>query len=68
MSVELIIQFVIFIFSCGVVYGEIKSLRKDLSRIEEKVDKHNNFDRRIVALETTVELYHAQERAREMQK
>ncbi len=79
MSLELLAEIIIFIFSCGVVYGKMKSFtaemkdfrqeyKDDMKSLTAKVEKHNNFDRRIVALETAVEIYHAQERAREMQK
>jgi len=79
MSLELLAKIIIFIFSCGVVYGKMKSFtaemkdfrqeyKDDMKSLTAKVEKHNNFDRRIVALETAVEIYHAQERAREMQK
>jgi len=79
MSLELLGEIILFIFSCGVVYGKMKSFasemkdfrkeyKDDMKSLTAKVEKHNNFDRRIVALETAVEIYHAQERAREMQK
>lgn len=79
MSLELLVQIIVFIFSCGVVYGRIKSFasemkdfrqeyKEDMKTLTNKVEKHNNFDRRIVALETAVEIYHAQERAKELQK
>ncbi len=79
MSLELLVQIIVFIFSCGVVYGRIKSFasemkdfrkeyKEDMKSLTNKVEKHNNFDRRIVALETAVEIYHAQERAKELQK
>ena len=79
MTLELLGEIILFIFSCGVVYGKMKSFtaemkdfrkeyKDDMKSLTAKVEKHNNFDRRIVALETAVEIYHAQERAREMQK
>jgi hypothetical protein len=40
------------VFACGVIYGELKAIRKDLARLEQKVTVHNNYDRRIVRLET----------------
>ena len=40
------------VFACGMVYAELKAIRKDIARLEEKVEKHNSFDRRIVAIET----------------
>lgn len=79
MSLELLVQIVVFIFSCGVVYGRIKSFayemkdfrkeyKEDMKSLTNKVEKHNNFDRRIVALETAVEIYHSQERAKELKR
>ncbi len=79
MTLELLAEIVLFIFSCGVVYGKMKSFttemkdfrqeyKDDMKALTAKVEKHNNFDRRIVALETAVEIYHAQECARELQK
>lgn len=43
------------VFACGMLYAELKAIRKDIARLEEKVEKHNNFDRRIVHLETLLE-------------
>lgn len=79
MTLELLGEIILFIFSCGVVYGKMKSFasemkdfrkeyKEDMKALTNKVEKHNNFDRRIVALETAVEIYHAQDRARELQK
>ncbi len=42
------------VFACGVIYGELKAIRKDIARLEAKVTVHNNYDRRIVRLETLV--------------
>lgn len=44
------------VFACGAIYGELKAIRKDIARLEEKVEKHNTFDRRIVAIETQLNL------------
>ena len=45
------------------LYAQVLGLRNDISRIEtsitrleNKVEKHNNFDRRIVKLETIIEM------------
>ena len=50
-------------FMAGFVWFELKAIRRDIVRldkkmdkIDEKVQKHNNFDRRIVRLETLVEI------------
>jgi hypothetical protein len=43
------------IFACGALYSELRAVRKDIARLERKVEKHNNFDRRIVRLETLLE-------------
>jgi len=44
------------IFAAGAVWGELKAIRKDIARLEEKVEKHNSFDRRIVRLESYVDM------------
>lgn len=50
-------------FMAGFVWFELKAIRRDIVRLDkkmdkldEKVQKHNNFDRRIVRLETLVEV------------
>lgn len=45
------------------MWYELKAIRRDIKRLEDKVEKHNNFDRRIIRLETWVETqgeHHAQ--------
>lgn len=44
------------IFAAGAVWAELKGVRKDIARLEEKVEKHNSFDRRIVRLESYVDM------------
>ena len=44
------------VFAAGAVWGELKAVRKDIARLEQKVEKHNHFDRRIIRLETLAEL------------
>lgn len=67
MSLELMAQIIVFVFSCGVVYGQIKSFgaelktfrkeyKEDMKTLTEKVEKHNTFDRRLVKLETIAEI------------
>jgi hypothetical protein len=43
------------VFAAGAFWQELKAIRKDISRLEEKVEKHNSFDRRIVRLESLIE-------------
>ena len=43
------------VFAAGAFWQELKAIRKDISRLEEKVEKHNSFDRRIVRLESIIE-------------
>lgn len=38
------------------MWYELKAIRRDIRRLEEKVEKHNNFDRRIVRIETKLNL------------
>ena len=77
--IEIVLKIAGLIFAVGVIYGKMKSFasemkdfrkeyKEDMKALTNKVEKHNNFDRRIVALETAIEIYHAQERARELQK
>lgn len=44
------------VFACGIVYAELKAIRRDIARLEEKVEVHNRYDRRIVALETMLKI------------
>lgn len=56
MDYEMILKIAGIVFTAGMLYGELKAIRKDIARLEAKVEKHNNFDRRIVKLETMIEL------------
>lgn len=38
------------------MWYELKAIRRDIKRLETKVEKHNNFDRRIIRLETMFEV------------
>lgn len=44
------------IFAAGMVWAELKAIRKDIKRLSDRVERHNTFDRRIVRLETMLEL------------
>lgn len=50
-------------FLAGMLYAQVLGIRSDLGRVENtierletKVEKHNNFDRRIVKLETIIQM------------
>lgn len=44
------------IFAAGMVWAELKAVRKDIKRLSDRVEQHNTFDRRIVRLETMLEV------------
>lgn len=44
------------IFAAGMVWAELKAIRKDIKHLTTKVEEHNKFDRRIVRLETMLEV------------
>lgn len=48
-------EFIGAVFMFAFVWYELKAIRRAIMRLETKVEKHNNFDRRIVRLETLLE-------------
>ena len=38
------------------MWYELKQIRRDIRRLEEKVEKHNSFDRRIIILEERLKI------------
>ena len=44
------------IFAAGAVWAELKAVRKDIAHLEDKVEQHNSFDRRIVRLESYIDM------------
>ena len=54
-STEFWIQIIIYAISFGTVYGSIKTR---LAYMEKKLDKHNNFAERVIALEQSVKSAH----------
>ncbi len=60
---NIIWKIVVIVFAAGGLYMQIIGMRHDLERmdakfdrLEQKVEKHNNFDRRIIKLETMLEM------------
>lgn len=45
------------VFACGVIYGELKAIRKDIARLETKQDKYNHLQERVLKLETWSEIH-----------
>ena len=43
------------IFAAGAVWSELKAIRKDIARLEEKQDKYNHLQERVTRLETRLE-------------
>lgn len=43
-------------FMAGFVWFELKAIRRDIARLSKRVEEHNTFDRRIIRLETMVEM------------
>ncbi len=43
------------VFACGMVWGELKAIRKDIARLEQKQDKYNNLQERTRVLEVKIE-------------
>lgn len=45
-------EFVGLVSMFAFMWYELKAIRRDIKRLEDKVEKHNSFDRRIIKLET----------------
>ena len=43
------------VFAAGAVWGELKAIRKDIARLEEKQDRYNHLQERVAKLEAKVE-------------
>ena len=43
------------IFAAGAVWSELKAVRKDIARLEEKQDKYNHLQERVARLEARME-------------
>ena len=55
-TIRLVLEVAGVVFGFGVIYGEIKAIRKDISRLETKQDKYNNLQERTRVLEVKVEV------------
>ena len=52
---DLIWELAAVIFAAGAVWSELKAVRKDISRLEEKQDKYNHLQERVARLEAKIE-------------
>lgn len=57
-------EFVGLISMFAFMWYELKAIRRAIIRLEDKVEKHNNFDRRIVKLETLLEVAEREKNAK----
>lgn len=39
------------VFACGMLWAELKAIRKDIARLEKKQDKYNTLQERTLKLE-----------------
>ena len=53
--INLIWELAAVIFAAGAVWGELKAVRKDIARLEEKQDKYNHLQERVAKLEAKLE-------------
>lgn len=61
MEIETIWKLLIVVFAAGVVWSELKAIRKDIARLEEKQDKYNTLQERTRVLEVVVKNHLNQE-------
>ena len=48
---EAIWKLAALVFAAGAVWQELKAIRKDIARLEEKQDKYNHLQERVAKLE-----------------
>ena len=54
-QIELIWKIAAVIFGAGAFWQELRAIRKDIARLEEKQDKYNHLQERVARLETRLE-------------
>lgn len=52
---ETIWKIVGIVFAAGAFWQELRAIRKDIARLEEKQDKYNNLQIRVAKLEAKME-------------
>ena len=58
--IEVIYKIAPVVFGAGVIYGQLKAIRKDIARLEKKQEESNNVKMRMAAAEA-VQKMHQQE-------
>lgn len=53
---DLVWELAAVIFAAGAVWSELKAVRKDIARLEEKQDKYNHLQERVARLEARWEV------------
>lgn len=53
---DLIWKVAAVVFAAGAIWQELRAIRKDIARLEDKVEKHNHFDRRLLIIEAKLGL------------
>lgn len=53
-TIELLIKVGGIVFAAGAIYSELKAIRKDITRLEEKQEKYNNLQTRVLRNEMTI--------------
>ena len=51
---DIIWELAAIIFAAGAVWGELKAIRKDIARLEEKQDRYNHLQERVARLEAKI--------------
>lgn len=59
-QVEIFLKIGGIIFAAGALWGELKAIRKDINRLEQKQDRYNNLQERTHDLEMWKQ-YHEKE-------
>jgi len=54
-DVESIWKILAVVFGAGAFWAELKAIRKDILRLEEKQDKYNHLQERVAKLEAKLE-------------
>lgn len=54
----------VLIFSAGVLYGELREIKKAIKRLEEKQDKYNHLQERMTRREVFCALAHPNRKER----
>lgn len=55
---ETIWKFLGIVFAAGAFWQELRAIRKDIARLEEKQDKYNNLQIRVAKLEARMDEEH----------